>query len=213
MKYAGTIKELNQMIVSDPSYKKKVWCRYENKNLNMKESRVQLAISEYHDTVPSCEIEKNIPNNPNKDKPTGLNIEGIEFQVLICDPRFKCEVVENGFTHPQWALIKEYTIGMDTACVSIGINNIADTIRRQRNTWQPKSALKTLTDGEFGTVCEGRYPAMNNTLLLYISGYLDKDTGYTENDILNYLKENLKIENLEPVMAEEEENNMEIGEI
>ena len=45
MKYSGKIKELNHIVVSDPSYDKKVFCRYEYENINGKDWLVDLDIN------------------------------------------------------------------------------------------------------------------------------------------------------------------------
>ena len=51
MIYTGKIKSIDQIIVSDPSYEKDVWCRYENDNVNAKDWIVDILIQEYNENV------------------------------------------------------------------------------------------------------------------------------------------------------------------
>ena len=44
MRYKGLIKDLNHIVISDPSYKDAVWCRYEKDNLNEKDWNVDLQV-------------------------------------------------------------------------------------------------------------------------------------------------------------------------
>lgn len=211
MKYEGRISKLDRIIVSDPSYDKGVWCRYENDNANMSNCKVALNISEYHEVIPADEVARDLPEGMRSQVTKDLELEGIEFQLLISDSRLKCEIVKDGFNHPQWTTIQQFTIGMDSACVALGINEVADKIASERDSWQPSTALTTLTDGEFGTVCEGRTPNGNNTALIYITGSFDKDNGYTEEMLKSYLEAQLQIEDLHPVETEEQTEDLEIG--
>ena len=72
MKFEGKIKELNQIIVSDPSYDEEVTCRYERKNVNQKDMNVIVEIHE-------C-----------SDKYDEITINGVEFFILIHNPKEKC---------------------------------------------------------------------------------------------------------------------------
>ena len=64
-----------------------------------------------------------------------------------------------------------------------------------RDDWQPECSLNTLTDGIFGTVKEGK--AKDNVVFIWLSGYLDEDTGYSIEDIVDYLQYQLNITELE----------------
>lgn len=212
MKYEGKIKELNQIIVSDPSYHKDVWCRYENDAANMSNCNVEIDINEVEETIPAEEVAKEMPERLQNQVTKDLEIEGIEFQMLISDGVPFCNLTRNGFTHSHWVKINDFTIGMDTACVSLGINEVADRIRSEADTWQPSTCLHTLTDGEFGRVFEGTMPNSNSTCLIYISGYFDKDTEYSVEDILEYLRTNFSIDDLHQIVSEEQINDeLEIG--
>ena len=212
MRYEGKISKLDQLIVSDPSYEKGIWCRYENDNLNMKNLKVLIDVSKVKETLTAEDQKKVLPDSYDINNLHDLNIEGTDIKVMIFDSRLNCDIVEDGFTHPIWAKINQFTIGMDTACVSIGANEVADKIRAEKEVWQPSTALNTLTDGEFGTLYEGTTPKGENVAMLFLTGYLDADTEYDEASILDYLKENLQIDDLHPVESiQETENELEIG--
>lgn len=167
MKYKGLIKELKHIIVSDPSYNKDVWCRYENDCLNNS------------DWISELEIQD--------------DEELIDFKILLKKNADDCILEENGFRYKADGLL-EYQIGMDTACISIGANQQANEIIKSRGTWQPSVALKTGTDGIFGDVIEGITDG--ETTFLVISGHFDKEMGYDIQDIVNYLEKQLDISDL-----------------
>ena len=103
---------------------------------------------------------------------------------------------ENGtISYIKETKISNVDIGMDTASVAIGINEKAKKIIDSRDNWQPECCLNTLTDGFFGTVKEGRIG--DDIVFICISGYLDIDTGYSMEDIIQYLQEQLEITDLE----------------
>ena len=181
--YKGSIEKINKVVVSDPSYKEGVWCRYESDKMESSGSwKVQLAINDVLENV------------------DGFDIRGVDFTLLLSSNLVhekNCELSEDGqsFSHPKMLKIKEIEIGMDTACVALGINEFADEIKASIDEWKPGCALNTMTDGLFGSVCEGS--CSGKTHLLYISGYLDEDTGYSKEDIVNYLVTAFEIEDLE----------------
>ena len=90
--------------------------------------------------------------------------------------------------------IKKYEIGVDTACVALGINEKASEIINSRDEWQPSCSIKTLSDGLFGDVKEGIKD--NEIEFIAIYGFLDEDTDYTMEDLESYLIENFEIKNL-----------------
>ena len=181
MLYKGIIKELKKLVVSDPNYKKDVWCRYENNNLHLKNCNVLLEVERY------------------KGNEDGYVFEGIDIRVIIFDSKINCELIEGAFTSSEEVTLKEYTIGMDSACVAIGANDIAELICSQVDEWQPCTCLRTLTDGLFGTVYEGKTPR-DRTDCIYFDGFLDADTGYSVDDIVKYLEHNLLIKDLKEVI-------------
>lgn len=179
MRYKGKIKELNHIVISDPSYDKDVWCRYEKDNLKEKNWNVDIDI---HPTV---------------DKIEDFTIKGTEFFLFLSKDKRLSELRENGTIRYLSGLeIKETEIGMDTACVALGINEKADEIIELRDDWQPECSLNTLTDGIFGTVKEGKLND-NHTVFIWLSGYLDEDTGYSIEEIVDYLQYQLNIVDLE----------------
>lgn len=188
MFYTGRTDEIYKVVISDPSYKEGVWCRYENDNIAACDSwKVQLAINQTSEVV------------------EGYEIKGIDFALLLSADavsRRACQLTKDGssFSHPRALKIKEYEIGMDTACVALGVNEVAEEIKASIGVWQPGCALRTLTDGFFGNVYDGSLGG--NTMLLYVSGFLDEDTGYSVEDVVNYLSSAFKIKDLQLVKDE-----------
>lgn len=177
MRFQGKIKELNQIIVSDPSYGEKVTCRYERTNINGHNWNVNIEINNFS---------KKIDN---------IQLNGIEFFILLNNPNSPTYLHENGsYRYQPDNKIEEIMIGMDTACIALGINNYANDIRDSKGDWQPDNSLNTLTDGIFGYVKEG---TKDNTInFIWISGFLSEDTEYSIEDIMNYLSTYLEITDL-----------------
>lgn len=186
MFYKGQIEQIDRVVVSDPSYAADVWCRYEGQNFASGGPwKVQLAINDVSENV------------------DGFDIKGVDFSMLLYTGNEKLCVLKpdgTGFSHPSFVKMKEFEIGMDTACVALGINGVADEIKASRGEWKPGCSLNTMTDGLFGNVYEGS--CYGKTHLLYVSGYLDEDTGYSLKDIVDYLVSNFEIKKLELVKEE-----------
>lgn len=183
MFYKGKIEKINKLVVSDPSYGKDVWCRYECDNAA---------------TGLPWNVQLSVNNVVNEYE--GFTCKGVEFGLLLYTGNEKlCTLKQDGnsFSYPAFVKTKEFEIGMDTACVAMGINEHADDIIASHGDWQPGCALKTLTDGMFGSVYEGT--CYGKTHLMYISGYLDEDTGYSVEDIVQYLTSSFEIKDLELV--------------
>lgn len=177
MKFGGKIKELNQIILSDPIYGEDVNCRYERKNINQKDMNVLIEIHDYSEKI---------------DK---IQINGVEFYILIHNPKEPCTLKENGtFSHFKRDTINKFDLGIDSACIALGINEYADEIRDAQGEWQPPFALNTLSDGLFGEVKEGMDG--DNLNFIFISGYLDDDTGYSIDDVLDYISTYFEVEDL-----------------
>lgn len=178
LRYKGKIKELNHIIISDPSYDESVTCRYEKNNLKEKDWYVDIDIK------------------PTVDKIEDFTIKGTEFFLFLSKDRRLSELRENGtIRYFSGIEFEETEIGMDTACVALGINEKADEIIELRADWQPECSLNTLTDGLFGTVKEGKI--QDHTVFIWLSGYLDEDTGYSIEEIIDYLQYQLNITELE----------------
>lgn len=182
MRYRGKIKELNHIIISDPSYDESVTCRYEKNNLKEKNWSVDIDIK------------------PVVEKIENFTVKGTEFFLFLAKDRRLSELKENGtISYLKGIEFKEIEIGMDTACVALGIDAKADEIIELRDDWQPECSLNTLTDGFFGTVKEGKL--QDHTVCIWLSGYLDEDTGYSIEDIIDYLEYQLNITELEKDMS------------
>lgn len=177
MKFGGKIKELNQIIISDPSYGEDVTCRYERKNINQKDMNVSIEIHDYSEKI------------------DGIQINGVEFYILIHNPKEPGMLKEDGsFSHYTSDKITEIDIGIDTSCIAFGINDFADNIRKVQNEWHPPCALDTLSDGLFGEVKEGMDGEKIN--FIFISGFLDEDTEYSIDDVLDYITTYLEVKDL-----------------
>lgn len=179
MRYKGKIKELNHIIITDPSYDESVTCRYEKNNLKEKDWYVDIDIK------------------PTIEKIENFTIKGTEFFLFLTKDRRLSELREDGtIRYLNGIKLEETEIGMDTACVALGINEKADEIIELRDEWQPECSLNTLTDGIFGTVKEGTVKG-NYPVFIWISGYLDEDTGYSIEEIIDYLQYQFNITELE----------------
>jgi len=185
MNYRGKIKDINHIVISDPSYEEGVWCRYEKKNLNEKDWFVDIEINDINEEY------------------KGFTIKGTEYRLLLQSDRDNAEMLEGAISHSKKIKIEKIDIGVDTACVALGINEYADEIINSKDEWQPDCSLKTLTDGIVGEVIEGKKDG--KMALLFIAGSLCEDVEYTKEAILSYLVEQFKIEDLEKVKTNDKE--------
>lgn len=179
MRYKGKIENLNHIIISDPSYDESVTCRYEKNDLKEKNWYVDI------------DIKKTV------EKMGNFTARGVEFFLFLAEDRELSELKEDGtIRYLKGIKLTETEIGMDTACIALGVNERADEIIELRDEWQPECSLNTLTDGFFGTVKEG-VDKINNPVFIWISGYLDEATGYSIEEIVDYLQYQLNITELE----------------
>lgn len=186
MRYRGRIEKLNKIIISDPSYGEDVGCRYERSNLNENEWKIEIAINDFEHKYED-----------------GITVKGIDFYILMSKDRERCILNDDGsFRYLSKNRINETEIGVDTACISIGINEFADKIKDSIEEWQPEFALSTLTDGLFGKVKEGI--TNDNINFIWFNGFLDEDTGYTKENILEYLNEQMQIKEIHEVIEKDE---------
>ena len=183
MRYNGKINNLNHIVVSDPSYKKDVWCRYEIDDLKEKNWIVNLDI------------------NHKTEKVEDFDTSYIEFSLLIKKADNVCNLAKDGITYLKKIKLKEYEIGMDTACIALGINDNAKEIINSHDEWQPSCSIRTGTDGFFGEVKEGK-DSNNNLCFLYITGYLDDDMGYETDYLKDYLLDQFEIKDLQQEKSE-----------
>ena len=178
MRYKGKIKKINHIVISDPSYDSDVSCRYDKNDINQENWSIDIDI---HST-----------KTPITEK---YFAKGTEFYLLLCKDNRLCRLKEKGtIMYIKGIEITETDIGIDTACVALGINEKADEISNLMASWQPECSLKTLADGLFGTVKEGKID--DDVVFVWVSGYLDKDTGYSIEEIVEYLQYQLNIADL-----------------
>ena len=179
MKFTGKIDTINHIVISDPSYSKNVFCRYEKENLNEKDWFVDLTVKTNEDPeLSGYDINLLLYKTP--------DIVSFENGKLSCFPIVKTE---------------HYEIGMDSACVSLGINKKADEIIKYKDLWQPPGCLRTGYDGYFGDIVEGKIG--DDLSFLFINGYLDKEMGYDESTIIDYLEDQFEIKDLQKVIEKD----------
>lgn len=176
MKYKGKINNINHIVISDPTYEKDDGCRYEIENLKEKNWIVELNIYDVEDKIDD------------------YLIQGIEFYLLLQKTKDLCQIDGENIKYLKNINIKKYDIGMDTACIALGINKNAEDIINSQSEWQPDCAIRTGTDGMFGLVTEGK----NNDGLAFIAitGYLSSDMGYDKNSLFEYLVSKFEINDL-----------------
>lgn len=196
MKYKGKIKELKKLILSDPHYKKGVWCRYQRdfKEKNDWNVTIDLVERDYTDKYEDKEY----------------HTQGINIDVFMIPDKYNflskfIEIKEDSICYNESVEIKKTSIGMDTAQVAIGANESAKVIenfsKEENPDWRPYFSLKTGTDGIFGEVHEFY---LNNTFFaIHFDGWLSDNTDYSIDDILKYLEEKLDIKELVQVKDSE----------
>ena len=176
MRYKGKIDYINHIVVSDPTYNKDVWCRYEKNDLDEKNWIVDLSI----DLV--------------REKVGDYIIKSYYFELLLKKTEYDCELMDGGnVTYSKRNKTNQYDIGIDTACISLGINEYANEIINSKEEYQPECSLNTGADGMFGNVLEGVKNKKINFIL--ISGYFDESI-IEEHDLLDYLERQFKIKDL-----------------
>lgn len=202
-RYQGKINNLKKLVVSDPHYKKDVWCRYGKDFKEAKDWNLDLALTNYDEVI------------------DGSHIKGASFILILTDPDIKNSDKlifvgkdEMDLLCSKSLLTNKTDIGMDTAQISIGVNQKADEIDSYSekvnnpeneldvlDDYRPSLALGTLTDGHFGEVIE--YTNNKNELVgISLTGWFCDDTNYSNDDILNYLEDRLEIKNLTCISME-----------
>ena len=203
MNYVGKIEKINHIVISDPTYTNDVKCRYEKDNFGEKDWAVDLNIT------------------PVETKVGEYHIKGYDVSILLKKNSNSCKVDNDGnLKYYNNIDLKEYTIGMDSACVAFGVNDKAKEIINSQEEWQPPCAIKTGGDGIFGEVIEGF--ENGKTSFIWITGYFE-DEFVNENELFDYLikqfelkelnKENLILNENNRILKKEEtvEHNNEVG--
>jgi len=185
--YRGKIKNINHILITDPGYIGDEWCRYEKDNIGGKDWRVDIQI---------CDI---------SEKYMGIHIKGIEFRMIIQSSDKNFLLFKDGIRSFDNVIMNRTKIGMDSACIAFGIDEYAEEIKKTQDEWQPECSLKTLTDGIFGEVLEGVLD--DNVVFIGFDGYLSESTGYSKEDILNYICKQFKIEDLQKLKDNKKERD------
>lgn len=185
--YRGRIKNINHLLITDPTYSRDVWCRYEKNNMGGKDWRVDIQL---------CDV---------SEKYMGIHVKGIEFRIIIQSSDKNFLMVEDGIRGFDNVVMNRTKIGMDSACIAFGIDEYADEIIKSQDEWQSQCSLKTGTDGIFGEVLEGVIDG--NIVFIGFDGYLDENTCYSKEDILNYICKQFKIEDLKKIKDNKKERD------
>lgn len=150
---------IDGIMYSDPSYKSDVWCRYEIE-LNGKDW-----VADY----------KAVDKNDD-------GYEYFDFAFVLSHPSYadKINIGQDlsSFVCPETLQVSETEIGMDTACVYLGVPHTFN-----EDEWQPLSAIRTGTDGAFGSVYEFSIMDDNsdkNVVAVALFGYFDATFGSKE---------------------------------
>lgn len=168
MKYRGNINYLDSLVIKDPFYSNEVPLQYNKKNLDFSDAEVYLDIK-------------------NDNEYFYYNINLLIFEKA-----------------PSSSEMKSYEIGMDSACIAIGADLKADEIKSLEGEWQPDCALRTGADGYFGCVTEflkllGHDDVTKEPIYkvncIALEATIDEEI-YTEEELVDYFKEQLHVQNL-----------------
>ena len=124
----------------------------------------------------------------------GHNFDKVAFFMLLVNNKEFVKLKKYGFKYQSDLEIKHYKIGMDSACIALGINENANEINESYNEWQPSCSIRTGTDGMFGDVSECK-DKNGNLCFLFISGEFNGNL-IDEDTLLNYLKNQFEIQDL-----------------
>lgn len=213
MRGKGNIRNFERLVISDPHYDPKVWCRYDKKLDKIEDWEAHFIIRDYEDEVEM--------------RGQKLKLSGIEYSVLMKRPNAECELLDVGSVgYKRGAKLKKYEIGVDTAQVAFGVNEKAEEINNYAkeinnssigellSDYNPKFAIQTNSDGKYGTVQEGIVG--NKTQFIILNGYFDSyaDVQSVE-ELKDYFKKQFNIENMEveqelKEIEEIEEDDMEM---
>ena len=149
MKKEAVIKKLDGIVISDPSYNKDVWCRYES---NIKDTNWNMVF------------------NSKKEKDNEYGFESIDFNLSIGNPKVldKIEIENDSISYPASLKVKEFEIGMDTACFCCGS-------MKNYKLLEESMSISTGTDGMMGSVYEFKFPGQDNPVAIVFQGEIDAD--------------------------------------
>lgn len=169
MKYRGKIDKINHIVLSDPSYLSGSNYRYEKDNLKLKDWNVYLDVDTLDDG------------------------EDISFVLILYENDGLINIKDGQMMFPERFYDNKCLLGMDTACIALGINDHAKEILNSSDEWQPPCAIRTGMDGIFGEVQEG--VDGNKLKYIMVNGLVDVSL-ISEEEIFNYLVENFEIKDL-----------------
>lgn len=197
----GKLKNIKKIVVSDPSYRSDVWCRFEKEIKEKQNYLIELGI--YNETG---EID-------------GYNYDGIKIKIVLLNETFsffseesllKNQNNKSNFNYNDSnSLLKkdDFEIGMNTAKISFGVNEKANKIiahsYKEEKTEDLLSnldlpfALNTGTDGYFGNVTMITAKKTDIPVKIEIDGYLSSDMGYSFEELKDYFIEQFQIKKVD----------------
>lgn len=158
---------LQGVLFTDPSYESGTWCRYE------RDISLEGWVMDYH--------------------AADRNDDGYcytSFMLVIAKPdiadHIQVKPDTTSFSCPSSLETSQRIIGMDTASIYLGAYREFDS-----DDWQPGCALRTGTDGEFGTVYE-LSDADEEIAAIILFGFVDGHFG-TKESVWEYLQSTFEI--------------------
>lgn len=150
MKKEMIVPELDGIVISDPWYEKGVWCRYES-DVKGKDWKMEMNT----EIVEDEEYEM---------------FSSIDFTMKLALPSLApyISIGKESIRYPQSLQMKEYDIGMDTACSCCGSQKNYEMLGESM-------AIRTGTDGLLGTVYEFRSGKTNEVCAVVFMGSIDAE--------------------------------------
>lgn len=188
VKYEGLIKDLKQFVIADFCCKKGLLYHYDNKFENSVDWEVELVLEE----------SKNIENFDNINCKHQIKNFSIMLKNSSIDLSNNYDLIDAYKSIKE----KEFEIRTDNKLIALGVNDVVSKIEKNymdKNenyivyNQLPKFMLK-IDENSFGTVREFWYK--DNLSTIAINYCLGNDVICDEEKLVNYLQENLKIENL-----------------
>ena len=190
MRYKGKIPIINKFIISDPEYEDNSQYTYSELNLKLSDYIVEILIEQNYDN----EVKRSYK----------------ELDIIIKEKDETIKVKGNKFVYDSKDILIRTPIMMKSDCVSMGIDEFAEEIRNAKREGKSPCSLKTASDGFFGSVIEGYFN--NKISFIYIAGCINDYAGYSEEDLINYLKRQLKIYDLQQVRELNDDINSHLDE-
>lgn len=176
MRLTGKIRELDRLIVTDPCFEGND-PGYVIDRIRGKDWNVSILINPCEHAFIRAGGER-------------LTFSGKEYFVLMTAPGEIHNLNDNGsFSYRSALLMEETQVSASNECIAFGVNSKADSI-----TAMPGSGMLPIkTSGEVGRVYEGTDLMLRSVRVISIIGYLDDKSGYSTEDLIDYITSQLEI--------------------